>query len=206
MKQCIPVIEEEYDGELRFSIIESVIGPQACVLTLGGYDGDELVGFKIEIPLMTKRLAFKTYQFILPSGVVKCSSIGDKSDRLIGTLAKYFQPAYEPSEGFTEDPVEIDYTLRNQGSYDINQDKIYLKLYYDEEQDEDHADCQHPAHVGAFGQRHEHAAHPHDGRITDHAQAHGDEHLHLGDVVGGAGDEAGGGKAVKLLIGEAGDL
>ena len=32
MKQCIPVIEEEYDGELRFSIIESVIGPQACVL------------------------------------------------------------------------------------------------------------------------------------------------------------------------------
>ena len=137
MKQCIPVIEEEYDGELRFSIIESVIGPQACVLNLGGYDGDELVGFKIEIPLMTKRLAFKTYLFILPSGVVKCSSIGDKSDRLIGTLAKYFQPAYEPSEGFTEDPVEIDYTLRNQGSYDINQDKIYLKLYYDEEQDED---------------------------------------------------------------------
>ena len=137
MKQCVPVILDEYDGELHFSIIDYVIEPDACVLTLGAKDGEDLIGFKISVPVMTKRLLFKMFQFIMPAGTVKISSIGEKSDRLIGTLVKYFQPAYEASEGFTDEVVEIDYKLRNQSSYDLNQDKIYLKLFYDEEQDED---------------------------------------------------------------------
>lgn len=137
MKHCIPVVEEEYDGELRFSITETSIGPNACILTLGGYDGEELVGFQISIPLLTRRFLFKSIQLIPPSGTVKVSSVGEKSDRLIGTLKKYFQPSYEPTDGFTKDEVEIDYNLRNQGGYDINQDKIFLRLFYDEEQDAD---------------------------------------------------------------------
>lgn len=137
MKQCVPVVTEEYDGELRFSIIESEITPAACVLTLGAQDGEEIVGFKIEIPVISKRLGFKAYQLLYPSGTVKLSSIGEKSDRLIATLAKYYQPGYETGDEFTKEPVEIDYALRNQGAYDLNQDKIFLKLYYDEEQDED---------------------------------------------------------------------
>jgi hypothetical protein len=137
MKQCVPVVMEEYDGELRFSIIESNVTPGSCVLTLGAQDGEEIVGFKIEIPIISKRLGFKSFQMIYPSGTVKFSSIGEKSDRLIATLVKYFQPAYEASEGFSEDVVEIDYALCNKGAYDLNQDKIFLKLYYDEEQDED---------------------------------------------------------------------
>ena len=137
MKQCIPVVHEEYDGELRFSIIESQLTPNACVLTLGAKDGEEIIGFKMEIPIICKRLGFKLFQMVYPSGTVKISSIGEKSDRLIGTLVKYYQPGYETSDLFTQEPVEIDYALRNQGAYDLNQDKIYLKLYYDEEQDED---------------------------------------------------------------------
>ncbi len=137
MKQCVPVVLEEYDGELHFSIIDYAIEPDACVMTLGAQDGDELIGFKISVPVMSKRFAFKMFQFIMPSGTVKISSIGEKSDRLINTLVKYLQPEYEASEGFTDEVVEIDYKLRNQGSYDLNQDKIYLKLFYDEEQDED---------------------------------------------------------------------
>ena len=137
MKQCLPIVSEEYDGELRFSIIESELTPNACVLTLGAKDGEDLVGFKIEIPAIFKRLGFKMFQLLYPSGTVKISSIGEKSDRLIATLAKYYQPAYEVGELFTDDVVEIDYALRNQGTYDLNQDKIFLKLYYDEEQDED---------------------------------------------------------------------
>lgn len=137
MKQCMHLIDEEYDGELRFSIIESEILADACVLTLGAYDGEELVGFKISIPMMTKKMLFKTFQFILPRGVATFSSIGKKSDRLIEALKTYFKPNYEPTDGFTEEPVEIDYKLRNQGAYDINQDKLFLRLFYDEEQDAD---------------------------------------------------------------------
>lgn len=137
MKQCVQLVEEEYDGELRFSIIDKAVTADACVLTLGAYDGEDLVGFKISIPLMTKKLLFKVFQFIQPSGTVVISTIGEKSDRLIPALQKYFNPSYEPSDGFTNDLVEIDFALRNQGAYDLNQDKIYLRLFYDEEQDAD---------------------------------------------------------------------
>ena len=136
MKQCTPIIFDEYDGELLFSVIEYELLPDACVMTLGAKDGEDLVGFKISVPMMMKRLGFKMFNLIYPSGTVKISSIGEKSDRLIATLAKYFKPSYEPTDGFTEDEVEIDYVLRNQGTYDLNQDKIYLKLFYDEEKDE----------------------------------------------------------------------
>ena len=144
MKQCIPVIQEEYDGELRFSIVESEVEKDHCSLTLGAKDGDELIGMKVVVPLMTRRMGFKIFRMIPPSSTVKFYSIGEKSDRLIRTLTKYFKPAYEPSDGFSEEEVVIDYTLRNQGIYDIDQDKIYLKLYYDEEQDEGRG--QHSAH------------------------------------------------------------
>ncbi len=137
MKQCVPIINEEYDGELRFSIIESELTPNSCVMTLGAKDGEELVGFKIEIPAICKRLGFKLFRMIYPVGTVKLSSIGEKSDRFIATLVKYLQPSYNTSEFFTNDVVEIDYALQNKGNYDLNQDKIYLKLFYDEEQDED---------------------------------------------------------------------
>ena len=137
MKQCTPIIMEEYDGELFFSITDYELLGDACVMTLGAKDGEELVGFKISVPLITKRFMFKPIQFIVPAGTVQISSIGEKSDRLIATLAKYFNPSYQPSEEFTDEIVEVDYKLRNQSGYDLNQDKIYLKFYYDEEQDED---------------------------------------------------------------------
>lgn len=137
MKQCTPIVLEEYDGELFFSIINYELLGDACVMTLGAKDGEDYVGFKISVPLVTRRVLFKTMQFIIPTGVVQISSIGEKSDRLIATLAKYFNPSYEPSEGFTDEVVEVEYKLRNQGGYDLNQDKIYLKFFYDETQDED---------------------------------------------------------------------
>ncbi len=136
MKQCVSVIEEEYDGELRFSIIDSTITDDGCCITLGAKDGDELIGCKVTVPLITRKLLFKTFRLIPPQGAVKFESIGEKSDRMIQTLVKYYQPAYEASEFFTDEAVSVDYVLRNQGSYDLEQDKIYLKLFYDEEQDE----------------------------------------------------------------------
>ncbi len=137
MKQCVSLIEQEFDGELRFSITDSAVQEKAVVLTLGGYDGEKLVGFQIQIPLVTKKLLFKTYQFIVPEGTVLIRSIGEKSDQFIETLVRYLEPPYPANDGFTGDEVEIDYQLRNQGGYDLMQDKIFLRLFYDEEQDDD---------------------------------------------------------------------
>lgn len=136
MKQCTSIIPEEYDGELLFSITEYDFQPNALEMILGAKDGEELVGFKVRIPVAARRLGFKAVNLIQPSGVLEFSSIGEKSDRLIASLAKYLNPSFEPTEGFSEESVEVDYKLRNQGAYDLNQDKIYLKLFYDEEQDE----------------------------------------------------------------------
>ena len=46
----------------------------------------------------------------------------------------------------------------------------------------------------------------HDRRLDDELQTHGDEHLHLRDVVGGAGDEAGRGELAHLGRSEGFDL
>ena len=50
------------------------------------------------------------------------------------------------------------------------------------------------------------AADADDRRVEDHAHHHDDHHLDLGDVVGGAGDQRGGGELVELGVGEALDL
>ena len=47
------------------------------------------------------------------------------------------------------------------------------------------------------------AADADDGRVEDHAHHHDDHHLDLGDVVGGAGDQRGGGEFVEFGAGEA---
>ena len=73
MKQCVPVVSEEYDGELRFSIIESELTPSACILTLGAKDGEDLIGFKIEIPAIVKRLGFKFFQ-LLYQGILQAGN------------------------------------------------------------------------------------------------------------------------------------
>ena len=140
MKQCVSIVNlenGEFDGELCFSIVESDITADCCTMTLGAQDEGAIVGFKVEIPIITKKMAFRAYQMICPAGKMKFSSIGEKSDAFVRTFKKFFTPSYEVSDGFTSGPVEVDYVLQNKGAYDLNQDKMYLRMFYDETQDED---------------------------------------------------------------------
>ena len=57
---------------------------------------------------------------------------------------------------------------------------------------------QDPCHGHTLGKPHNEPAHAHDRCKAHHAKAHGKEHLNLGDVVGGAGDEAGSRELVQL--------
>ena len=73
----------------------------------------------------------------------------------------------------------------------------------DQAQQDDHRQGDDPPHGGALAHRPDHAADADDGRIEDHAHHHDHHHLDLGDIVGGAGDQRGGGEFVELGAGEA---
>ncbi len=72
----------------------------------------------------------------------------------------------------------------------------------DQAEQHDHRQGDDPPHVGALADGPDDAADADDGRIEDHAHHHDDHHLDLGDVVGGAGDQRGGGEFVELGAGE----
>ena len=140
MKQCVSIVNlenEEFDGELCFSIVSHELTADCCSMVLGAQDDGAVVGFKIEIPIITKKMAFRSYQLICPAGTLKLQSIGEKSDAFVRTFKKFFTPSYDVSDSFCDDIVEVDYVLQNKGAYDLNQDKIYLRMFYDETLDED---------------------------------------------------------------------
>lgn len=63
---------------------------------------------------------------------------------------------------------------------------------------------QNPRHGHALGKPHNKPAMPMMGAKAHRRRPHGEKCLHLGDVVGGACDEAGGGELVQLAGGEVG--
>ena len=72
-------------------------------------------------------------------------------------------------------------------------------------QEQHHGDGHDPAHVGAFPEGHDDAAHGVEGGHEHHADAHHGHLLHLLHVVGASGDEGGAAESVDVLAGEAGD-
>ena len=80
------------------------------------------------------------------------------------------------------------------------------KEHQQQAQHDDEGQSQHPGQVDAGGQAHDEAANAHDGGKAQQPQTHTQEVLHLGDVVGGTGDEGGPGETVHLIVVEVGDL
>ena len=67
-----------------------------------------------------------------------------------------------------------------------------------------HNDChneaaRHSRERPTLAQNFNHGPHCHDGRLHEHLQAHGDDHLNLGNIVGRSGDEAGDRKGLHFL-------
>ena len=67
----------------------------------------------------------------------------------------------------------------------------------------DHCQCNDPRHGGAFAQGSDYASYAHNRCIEYHPDHDDHQHLYLGDVIGGSGNQGGCGEFVKLCVGEA---
>ena len=77
--------------------------------------------------------------------------------------------------------------------------------HQEEQQQQKQCHVQHhdPGKAAAAAYNVQHAANAQNGRVGHHAQQDDADELHLLDIVGGAGDERGGGKILDLRIGKA---
>lgn len=123
-----------YDGEMVFDIVDCQKSSDEYVLTLKSKYNNETVGFEVYLPIINRKSLFKTVTFVKPNDQIKFVSIGKPSDRFVCALEELLKPVYQSSKAFSEETEYLDYSVINREMYDINSDKIYLKVYNGEDQ------------------------------------------------------------------------
>lgn len=124
----------KYDGEMFFDISDVEYESDRVSFVIKANYNDKTVGAQVEIPLISRRSFFKSFTLIKNPGQLYISSIGEESDNLICALEELFKPSYKSSRKFAEDSEGIDFAILNRELYELNTDKIYLKLYEAEDQ------------------------------------------------------------------------
>ena len=125
---------DKYDGEMFFDIVDLEKGSEQYSFTIKAeYDG-KIVGARATVPVLIRRSLFKTYKFIKNNSQIKFASIGEESDNFICMLETLLKPAYKSSRRFSEEPDAIDFSVLNREIYELDSDKIYLKLFNGEDQ------------------------------------------------------------------------
>ena len=125
---------EKYEGEMFFDIENCNFGSEEYTFDLKADRNGETVGVQVSVPVMVRRSLFKTLKFVKPGGQVKFSSLGEESDRLICTLEELFKPPFKSSKKFSEQTETLDFSVLNKEMYELDSDKIYLKLFNGEDQ------------------------------------------------------------------------
>ena len=118
---------------------------------------------------------------------------------VLGIVGAHHAQAGEVLAGHEVDVV-------GQGLHDLELRHDHSHHDGDGHQQDRHGDAGGERPFEAFAGDLAHGPYGHDRRLDDELQAHGDEHLHLRDVVGGTGDEAGGGELAHLGRAEGLDL
>lgn len=125
---------DKYDGEMFFDIEDIKKGSEEYSFTIKAqYDG-KIIGARVSVPVLIRRSLFKTYKFIKTNSQLKITSIGQESDDFICALESLLKPPYKSSRHFSDEPDPIDFSVLNRELYDIDSDKIYLKLFNGEDQ------------------------------------------------------------------------
>lgn len=125
---------ETYDGEMLFDIesLEKANDKYSFVIK-SNYNGT-VIGLKIEIPVIVRKTLFKTVKFLRPNGKIDFSSIGEPSDAFIKTIEELFKPQYSSSGAFSEETESLDFSVLNREMYDLDNDKLYIKIFNGEDQ------------------------------------------------------------------------
>ena len=125
---------DKYDGEMFFDVSEVEKSTDSYSFVIKALYKGNTVGARVEIPIVTRRSLFKTMKFIRPDSQLAFRSIGNESDALICALEELLKPEYRSSRRFSDQPDPIDFSVLNRELYDIDSDKIYLKLFNAEDQ------------------------------------------------------------------------
>lgn len=125
---------DKYEGEMFFDIEDVERGSEEYSFTIkAAYDG-KTVGARVTVPVIVRRSLFKTLKFVKTNSQLKITSIGEESDNFICALETLLKPAYKSTRRFSDEPDAIDFSVLNRELYELDTDKIYIKLFNGEDQ------------------------------------------------------------------------
>ncbi len=125
------LFENEYDGELNFEITDKQVTEEKITMDLSAEYNGQTVGLQVSVPLLRRKMLFKSATFLKAGSPVILSSLGEQSDRFLQALDEIWNPDFEVEHAFSEEPVELEYSLLNKDLYDCLTEKNYLKLFAD---------------------------------------------------------------------------
>ncbi len=127
---------EQYDGEMLFDISDIETSNNELSFIIKALYNDKIVAARVTLPVIVSRALFKTVKLVKPSSQLAITSVGEESDNFICALEQLLKPPYKSSREFADETEGIDFSVLNRGVYNLDSDKIYLKLYVGEDQSE----------------------------------------------------------------------
>ena len=125
---------EEYDGEMLFDIENLKCDIDNYTFDIKAVYNGEVIGMNIKLPVIIRKSLFKTIKFVKPGAKLGFTSIGEESDRFVRTIETLFKAPYKSSGEFSEETETLDFSVLNKQMYDLDNDKIYIKIYNGEDQ------------------------------------------------------------------------
>ena len=125
---------DKYDGEMFFEISDVECGTDEYSFTIRAQYGEKTVGAKVVFPILIRRSLFKTMKLVKNNSRLSFVSIGEESDNLVCALEELLKPPFRSTKRFTDEPEEIDFSVLNRQLYELDTDKIYLKIYNADDQ------------------------------------------------------------------------
>ncbi len=125
---------ENYDGEMFFDISEVECTSDEYSFVISALYNEKTVAAKVRIPVLIRRSLFKTVKLINYNSKLVFESVGENSDNFVCALEDLLKPPYKSTKKFTDEPEPTDFTVLNRQLYDLDTDKIYLKIYNGDDQ------------------------------------------------------------------------
>ncbi len=125
---------DRYDGEMFFDISDVEYGTEEYSFTISAQYNDKTVGARVVVPVLIRRSLFKTIKLVKNNSKITFLSIGEESDNFVCALEDLLKPPFRSTKKFTDEPEGIDFSVLNRQLYELDTDKVYLKIYNGDDQ------------------------------------------------------------------------
>ncbi len=123
-----------YDGEMFFDISDVNCTDEEYSFVISAQYNEKTVGARVVLPIIVRRSLFKTIKLVKNNSRLVFESIGEQSNNFVCALEDLLKPPYKSTKKFTDEPEGIDFSVLNNQLYELDTDKIYLKLYNADDQ------------------------------------------------------------------------